>query len=144
MKYLRVDHAKCNGGKECQKECEAACSKTFWKTEDALLSCVRLLPVGPKDGAKRIDVCNQCGACVLVCPVEALRANKVGVVLVDKKTCVGCQMCIGACATLSMRSRAGEAVVFKCIACGACAKVCPTKALEVVDVPKPEPRVAAH
>jgi anaerobic carbon-monoxide dehydrogenase iron sulfur subunit len=144
LRYLNVDYEKCNGGKDCQRECELACSRTFFKTDDAACSSIRLLPVAKGSTELRINVCNQCGDCVKVCPVEALRATKLGIVLVDKKTCVGCVMCMGACPTVSMRQVPGQPLVFKCTSCAACVKVCPKGALAIVDTPQPEPLIPAQ
>ncbi len=144
MRYLKVDYEKCNGGASCQRECELACSRTFFKTDDPAYSCIRLLPESKGSAALRINVCNQCGECIAVCPVEALRATKLGIVLVDKKTCVGCVNCIGFCPTVSMRQVPGQPLVFKCTSCAACVKVCPTGALSIADVPGPEPLVPAQ
>jgi len=49
--------------------------------------------------------CNTCGACVGVCPVNALTLEKNGVVI-DRD---------------------------KCTECGACQKICPVAAIEIVD-----------
>ena len=144
MRYLKVDYEKCNGGKDCHRECELACSRQFFKRDEPAYACIRLLPVARGSDELRINVCNQCGECVKVCPVEALRTTKLGFVLVDKKTCVGCVMCIGVCPTTSMRFDPAQAVVFKCVACGTCVKACPQGALQVVDVPTPEPLVPAQ
>ena len=44
-------------------------------------------------------LCNQCEnpACVQVCPVGATYQTKDGVVLIDRKWCIGCGYCIMAC-----------------------------------------------
>lgn len=44
-------------------------------------------------------LCNQCEnpACVQVCPVGATYQTKDGVVLIDRKWCVGCGYCVMAC-----------------------------------------------
>jgi Fe-S-cluster-containing hydrogenase component 2 len=80
---------------------------------------------------------------VAVCPTEALKQNKLGVVLIDKKACVACYMCVGFCPTLSFRQVAGLHEPVKCIVCAACVKVCPQGALQVAEKPQPEPLVPA-
>ena len=95
MRYLKVDYDKCNGGAACQRECETACATTFFKSANPAFSAIRLLPVAKGAEELRINVCDQCGECVALCPTEALRSNKLGIVLVDKKTCLGCLMCMG-------------------------------------------------
>lgn len=143
MRILQVDREMCDGGRHCQRECEVACAKTLYKTEDIAYSAIRLLPVAGQHGTLAINVCNQCGECVPVCPTEALKQNKLGVVLLNKKACVACYMCVGFCPTLSFRQVAGLHEPVKCIVCGACVKACPRGALQVADVPSPEPLIPA-
>jgi len=126
MKYLKTSPAKCKGVRACEK----TCSKTFFKTEDPSKSAIQVKEVG---GKFEINVCNQCGLCIAVCPVKALSRNKLGVVVLDKNLCVGCLMCVGYCPTLSMRTHPDLREPFKCVACGACAKACPEKALEIAE-----------
>jgi len=59
-------------------------------------------PIDPDTIAKAFFVpklCNQCEtpACVQVCPVGATYKTRDGVVLVDRKWCVGCGYCVMAC-----------------------------------------------
>jgi len=126
MKYLKTSPAKCQGVRACEK----ICAKTFFKTEDPSKSAIQ---VTEKDGTFEINVCNQCGECIPICPVKALSRNKQGVVMLDKKLCVGCLMCVGYCPTLSMCTHPELREPFKCVACGACVKACPEKALEIAE-----------
>ena len=53
-----------------------------------------------KPGEKSISVaCMHCAdaPCIAVCPVDAIYAREDGVVLVSKKTCIGCGYCFMAC-----------------------------------------------
>jgi len=69
-------------------------------------------PNGGMDGFKRLNppkkiaksffipkLCNQCEEppCVQVCPVGATYETDDGVVLIDKKYCIGCGYCVQAC-----------------------------------------------
>lgn len=145
MRYLSVDLGKCDSGRHCNRECELACAKTLYKTEDVAFSAIRLLPVNGQEGGLAINVCNQCGECVAICPTQALKQNRPGVVTLDKKACVACYMCVGFCPTLSFRQVAGLHEPVKCIVCGACVKACPRGALQIADRPAPEPLIpAAH
>lgn len=65
-------------------------------------SKVRDEEINPDDITKAFFVpklCNQCEkpACVQVCPVGATYQTKDGVVLIDRKWCIGCGYCIMAC-----------------------------------------------
>ncbi len=122
MKQLKAKAELCNG---CGI-CELVCSKVLFKEEDPDKSAIVIKE--NSDGFE-INVCNQCGDCIDVCPTMALYQNKFGVVLIDKKKCVGCFSCIGFCPTLSMRMHKDHIEPFKCISCGKCAKECPTEAL---------------
>lgn len=126
MRYVKADAAKCEGVRACEK----ICAQTFFKSEDAQFSSIR---VAKKGSAYEINVCNQCGQCIAVCPVKALSRNQAGIVMVDKKTCVGCFMCVGFCPTLSMRRAPGQREPFKCVSCGQCVKKCPKGALQMVE-----------
>ncbi len=92
-------------------------------------------------------LCNQCEhpPCVQVCPVGATFKTDDGVVLVDKKYCLGCRYCIQACPYgarfLDPQTRTAE----KCTFCyhritrgmaPACVEVCPTQARVFGEVKK--------
>jgi len=81
-----------------------------------------------------MHVCDQRGLCLDMCPVGALTRKKNGVVWLDKKTCIGCQACVGFCPIGAMRKSEARIEPFKCISCGACVRACPTDALELTEV----------
>jgi len=63
---------------------------------------IREEEIDPDNIAKAFFVpklCNQCEtpACVQVCPVGATYQTKDGVVLIDRKWCIGCGYCVMAC-----------------------------------------------
>lgn len=43
------------------------------------------------------DRCIDCGACVSICPVEAIEMGEDWVVRFDEEKCVGCGACVKAC-----------------------------------------------
>lgn len=133
-KVLRFHPEKCKGCLECEK----ACSKVHFKTDGGgEESAIRILA---KDGAPEMQVCNQCGLCIDLCPVGALERRLTGIVLLSKAQCVGCQACVGFCPAGAMRRAPVSLTPFKCIACGKCVGACPEKALELVEAKTEEIR----
>ncbi len=61
----------------------------------------------PKMIQKNNDKCIDCGACVVHCPVKAIRMDDNYNVVFDEKECIGCKNCV---------------------------KVCPTKAVDILDI----------
>lgn len=127
MKRVKVKAELCNG---CGT-CELVCSNVLFKEENPEKSAIR---VSEKSDGYDINVCDQCGECIDICPTLALYKNKLGIVLIDKKKCVGCFSCIGFCPTLSMKRHNDYIEPFKCIACGKCVKECPTGALYMENI----------
>ena len=127
MKVLVWDAKKCIG---CGT-CENTCSQTWFKEENRAKSRIKISKLKELFAA---NVCNQCGECMNVCPVEALSRDAKGIVRLNAKTCVGCLSCVGFCPTESMFHTEGEEIPFKCIACGICVKTCPADALSLQEV----------
>ncbi len=123
-KLLKTYPDKCIG---CHL-CESVCSKLYFKEDTASKSCIKI-----NDDQSPIDmnVCNQCGTCVMTCPTQALTINSLGVIMLNKKLCIGCMMCVASCPTKSMRRFEGGLNPFKCVACGMCAKSCPADAIKI-------------
>lgn len=128
IKYLKMDDSKCVG---CL-ECVAACSRAYAKEENPAKSRIQVMDMG--GGRFHLVACDQeCRKCVAECPVQAITVNKQGVVMIDKKTCVGCLACVAVCPTGAMRYYPGEKAPFNCVACGICVKACPKGALEIAE-----------
>jgi len=106
----------------------------------------------PGDGSKDFFVpklCNHCAhsPCVQVCPVGATFEGLDGVVLVDKKRCLGCRYCVQACPYGCRYIDPRTHVVDKCSLCyhritrgltTACCETCPTGARVLADLKNPE------
>ena len=98
-------------------------------------------------------LCNQCDKppCVSVCPVAATYVTKEGVVLVDRKACIGCRYCIQACPYGARFFDRRFRVVDKCTWCyhritkgllPACVEVCPVGARVFGDIRDAESAVS--
>lgn len=56
-----------------------------------------------QDVTRNSDRCNDCGACITICPTEALTRDPVTrEVKFDKNSCIGCELCIPACPMQAM------------------------------------------
>jgi len=106
--------------------CENTCSKLYFKEENPEKACLRINQI---DSKSEIITCTQCGGCVDICPVEAIKRDKNGIVRIDKKKCVGCFMCVGFCLELAMFMHDDYIEPYKCVSCGQCVKACPTGAI---------------
>lgn len=84
----------------------------------------------PAPGSYQIHLCNQCGECAEVCPVEAIE-NKNGVFLINEENCIGCMNCIDACSRGVMIMHKDSKTPIKCNLCGECVKYCPREALSL-------------
>ena len=81
MKQLRIDLKKCEAGMEsCEHECESSCAEKVFKLTDPGMATLHI--TRNEDGSANAVLCDQCGDCVVVCPTEALKRNKLGVAAV--------------------------------------------------------------
>ncbi len=98
-------------------------------------------------------LCNQCEKppCVQVCPVGATYQTADGVVLVDRKWCIGCGYCIMACPYGMRFFHPVHHVAEKCNFCyhritqgmkPACVQACPTGARRIGNIKDPQDPVA--
>lgn len=82
-------------------------------------------------------VCNQCenAYCATVCPVKAISRDAAsGALVVDRDTCVGCNLCHRYCPLHIVGVDPELKKSVKCDLCGgdpACVAACPTGALEL-------------
>lgn len=127
VKVLKFHPEKCKGCLECEK----ACSQVHFKTKEG--GDKSAIKIKKTDKGFEMNVCDQRGLCLDMCPVGALYRKKNGVIWLDKNICIGCQACVGFCPTNAMRKSEARIEPFKCISCGACVRACPEDALELVE-----------
>ena len=128
LKKLVAESSRCTGCGSCEK----LCSKAWYKAEDREKSAIRISADGQGDYI--IAVCDQCGVCMDMCSTMALKKAVNGVVLLDKKSCVGCLICVGECLRDCMFYHDDLPAPFKCTACGLCVDQCPGGALTIVEM----------
>lgn len=66
---------------------------------------VRVQPLG-HDIVRNEERCTHCGACLAVCPTEALEVSPgTRLVIFDSEKCIACELCVGACPPRAMEVR---------------------------------------
>jgi carbon-monoxide dehydrogenase iron sulfur subunit len=134
MKVLRVVPDRCTG---CLR-CELACSYMQTGTFQPAKSVIRVTPYELHTSYAPYT-CFQCAEawCLTACPVEAITiAASTGAKVVLDEKCVGCKLCTIACPYGTIFYNPDTHKAFKCNLCGgdpACAKACPTEAIEWVE-----------
>lgn len=125
LKSITVDQEKC-------KDCESGV-------------CIKFCPTGAiaMDEGKVVidtDLCVGCGACVNVCPEQAITLErelgpviKTKNLLVDQETCVKCQVCEENCPVEAIHLEGDKVVLLedRCILCDVCSTKCPVGALKL-------------
>ena len=142
MKRLKIDLSKCDAGRNCNHECEKACAEKVFKFDDPSRAALHIRELA--DGSGQAILCDQCGDCMEICPSNALTRNRLGVVMINKKICVGCYMCIAWCDNDAFERAPGWVEPYKCTSCGICVKACPHAALELTQEPLPERQRSAE
>lgn len=117
-------------------KCELACAFAHGSQSVPARSRIHIVRIGPEAGIP--VVCLQCheAACVLACPVGALKRNdKTGAIEVLEERCIRCRHCVQACPFGNILWDARYHCVQKCDLCKGeprCVPFCPTGALSYV------------
>ena len=117
------------------RTCELACA--FTKSIDGRLGRSRIYPLfgGEKDLYTPV-ICLHCDdpACMKSCLVGAISRNEeTGAIEINQEKCVKCRACVAACPFGCALVDVQHNMIVKCDLCSgdpACARFCPTKALE--------------
>ncbi len=141
MKLIEILHSNCVGCRLCEMICslshEDECSTTK--------SRIRIVR-DEEFGNNLVSLCMQCtdAYCIESCTFGALsRDEKTGAVVVDDKSCTGCEECIAVCPVDGLSLDKEKGIVFKCDLCGGdpeCVKFCSrnTLTLKDTDITSPE------
>lgn len=114
---------KCAGCRVCQLVCSAHHFNVYNPYKAALA-----IEETPETLIYETQTCIECGACMAVCPTEAIFEND-GKYLVDKTKCVLCGACVNACPERVIFVHEDVEHVIKCDECGKCVDYCPHGAL---------------
>jgi carbon-monoxide dehydrogenase iron sulfur subunit len=135
-KVLHITPDRCTG---CLR-CELACSEMQTGTFQPAKSVIRVAPLEAHTSYAPYT-CFQCTEawCMAACPVDAITiaATTEAKVVIDDR-CTGCKLCTIACPYGTMFLDLDRHKAFKCNLCGgdpACAKACPTQAIEWTEGP---------
>ncbi|HSL93383.1 MAG TPA: 4Fe-4S dicluster domain-containing protein [Bacillota bacterium] len=121
---LVSDSSKCSGCKVCQ----TLCALVHFAENNPKKGALKIEGKFPVPGVYEVTVCNQCGECAAVCPVEAITLNGTTWIL-DRDTCIGCMACVTACPIGVMMVHPDEEAPIKCDDCGDCVRYCPREAI---------------
>jgi len=117
--------------------CEMVCSLENFGENNPKFGLMKIIGHFPAPGRYEVRVCDECGACRDVCPVEAIYEVN-GHLEVDEDLCTGCLACVEACPAGVMTTHRKWPSPKKCVQCGACAQYCPTGAIYDADKYTPE------
>lgn len=98
------------------------------------------------------DMCNGCGACVRICPVDAIRGEKEEIHIIEEYLCIECGACGKICPVDAIQDQSGALCVRvkrsewekpqfnnkKCMSCEICIDACPVDCLGLSPVSDPK------
>lgn len=96
------------------------------------------------------DKCNGCGACVRICPADAISGEKKKIHAIDVALCIECGACGRVCPQSSLLDEKGAPCTMikrsewakpqidlkTCVACGVCIDACPVGCLAMSEHPR--------
>ncbi|MBE0557273.1 MAG: 4Fe-4S dicluster domain-containing protein [Proteobacteria bacterium] len=145
MKVIGVHTDRCTGCKTCELYCGAergSEGKTLLKAvQETPAPQPRIRVEGSRDRAFPLQ-CRHClqAPCLDACLTGALvRDAASGMVLIREDRCIGCWTCTAFCPYGVIVPSPERKIAIKCDRClymekPSCVEVCPTKALELVDI----------
>jgi len=126
--YLQAIHENCSGCGVCR----LICAIENFREVNPSMALLKIEGRFPAPGDYRIHVCDQCGQCAQVCPVEAIFVEN-GIYILDKSECTACMACVEACPHGVLMAHPRLETPAKCNLCGQCVELCPRRALVIVD-----------
>jgi Fe-S-cluster-containing hydrogenase component 2 len=133
-----IDSKACTGCRICELICSFTHENGVFNPKKSRIHVAFSgIPAIPKP-----IVCVQCAKapCITSCPTEPKslsKDEKIGAILVDESTCIGCGACIEACPFGAISLHPEKNIAIICDLCEgnpACVKLCPTNALKLSDL----------
>ena len=145
MKVIGVHMERCTGCKTCELYCAAergSEGKTLLKSVQETPAPQPRVRVEGSQGASFPLQCRHClqAPCLDACLTGALfREAKSGMVVIREDRCIGCWTCTAFCPYGVIYPSPEKKIAIKCDRClymetPVCADVCPTEALELIEV----------
>ena len=76
--------------------CQLTCSAQNFRLNTHKSARIGIVPRFP-EGYFEVHLCNQCGVCLPVCPVEAISVDAGGAYVIDDSMCIDCGACVDSC-----------------------------------------------
>ena len=124
---LKAIHSNCSGCGTCR----LACAIENFKEVNPAKAALRIKGRFPAPGDYQIHLCDQCGVCAEVCPVEAIQLENEAY-SIDPNECTGCMICVEECPHDVLFEHKTMEVPIKCTLCGECVRACPRDAILLV------------
>lgn len=121
---LEVQSGHCSGCRLCLQVCAIA----HYKEINPKKAALRVVAHFPEPGFFEPIICDQCGDCAEVCPVEAITMVD-GHWYLDPEECTECGICVDECPYDVLLLHRESDIPIKCDNCLECTKVCNTGAL---------------
>ncbi|MDI7258501.1 MAG: 4Fe-4S dicluster domain-containing protein [Thermodesulfobacteriota bacterium] len=149
MKVIGVHLERCTGCKTCELYCateRGSCGKTLLKAvQESITPKSRIRVEGHHEAPLPIQ-CRHClqAPCLDACLTGALvRDEKTNCVVIHDERCIGCWTCTAFCPYGVIFPWPEKKIALKCDRCAymenpVCVDVCPTRALELVELEKIE------
>lgn len=123
---LSANSSLCSGCRTCL----VACAVENFREINPAKAALGVEGKFPAPGVYEVQVCDQCGSCAEVCPVDAIEEQD-GAYLIDTEECTGCGLCVEECPKDVMYLHKDSQVPIKCTLCGACVEICPRGVLSL-------------
>ena len=126
--HLQAIHENCSGCRTCL----VACALENFREINPAKSVLRIQGLFPGPGTYHIHLCDQCGRCAEVCPVEAIHFED-GHYQIHEDECTQCMLCVDECPYDVICAHPDLEAPYKCSMCLACVNACPRGAIQVIE-----------